>query len=134
MSLQIDGNHLPAVRKRRHDLAEHFGSGQPTVQQDQRFSGTVDFVIEIETIYGSVPGFEGSCHGCLSECRDRCRQDDPGSETCDETSFQQHGYVSSYLHVERRAAKSTGSVYLILRVDPDVPDILKKDCERLVDG
>src|SRR6266404_8499031 len=117
MSLQIDRNHQPVLRERRHDLVEHFGSAQPAMQQDQRFTGTVDFVIEIETVRGSVPSFEGSCRACLSECKGRCRQDDPGSEGCDETSYQHHGYVSSYLHVERRAAKSTGSVYLILRVD-----------------
>jgi len=59
VGFQIDCNHLPVLQERRQDLVEHFGSSQPAVQQDQRFSGTVDFVIEIEAVYRSVPGFEG---------------------------------------------------------------------------
>jgi hypothetical protein len=60
VGFQIDGNHLPVLQERRQDLVEHFGSSRPAVQQDQRFSSTVDFVIEIEAVYRSVPGFEGN--------------------------------------------------------------------------
>jgi hypothetical protein len=60
VGLQINSNHPPGLREQRQDLAEHFGRAQPAVQQDQRFSGAVDFVIEVEAVHRSVAGFEGS--------------------------------------------------------------------------
>jgi len=108
VSLQIDGNHFPVLRKRRHDVAEYFGSGQPAVQQDQRLSRTVDFVIQIEAVYGSVPGFEGSRRACLSECEADAARMIPAAKVAMKLLIGSMVNVSSYLHVEQRAAKSTG--------------------------
>jgi hypothetical protein len=42
------------------------------MQQDQRFSGPVDFVVEMEAVYRSVAGFDGTRRAFLSEGKGRC--------------------------------------------------------------
>jgi hypothetical protein len=62
------------------------------MQQDQRFSRTVNFVVEFEAVYGSVAGFDGWCRAFLSESKARYCKNDSDDARCDELTSQRHGH------------------------------------------
>ena len=53
VALQIHGDHAAASREQRQILAEHLTGPQRAMDQDQRFSLAVEFVIEIEAVTGA---------------------------------------------------------------------------------
>src|SRR3981189_1626068 len=75
MALQFDGDDFPLLGQRSQVRTEHGDTHNPAMQQDQRFPGTVNFVVELEAVYWSVAGFDGSCRAFLSECQGPCCQD-----------------------------------------------------------
>ena len=94
------------IYEQRHDLAEHFSRAQSVVQQDQRFTSAVNFVIEVYAVHRSITGLDGNCGECLSECEGRCRQDSKGGEDCDEASSQHHSYMSSPTHTSNEGRRN----------------------------
>jgi hypothetical protein len=59
MALQLDRDYLAAIRQgreRRHHLAD---CHQAAVQQDQRFTPSVDLVIQLDTIHVDMAGGDG---------------------------------------------------------------------------
>src|SRR5205809_466704 len=50
MSLQVDGDDLVALCEHWQNRPEHLARSKPTVQQDQRASGPVGLVVEVDAV------------------------------------------------------------------------------------
>src|SRR5208283_3267659 len=65
VGLQIDGDDLPVSGERRQDFAKHGGGSQAAMQHDQRQARPMDFVMEIQPVYGGIaaPQFSHDSYG-----------------------------------------------------------------------
>src|SRR5437764_12178373 len=50
VALQVDGDHLMALRELRKNGPEHFARPQSAVQEDHRTSSAMSLVIEVEAV------------------------------------------------------------------------------------
>ena len=57
MRLQIDADHLVALRQYGQVGSEHLDRAEPAVQQDQRSAGPVDLVVELDAVHVGVVAF-----------------------------------------------------------------------------
>ncbi len=64
VGLQIDSDDLPVLGEGRQQFAEHLDRANAAMQQDQRLSGAVDLIVQMEAVHGSVAtlGVLVRCH------------------------------------------------------------------------
>ena len=54
MSLQINGDDLPALREPRQNLTDHLGCAHAAMQEQPGSPGAMNLEIQVETIYGGI--------------------------------------------------------------------------------